>query len=115
VVQCEDQEYRTVCPFTRASAANNIIVFIAVVLGGSLFLVALCFAVWRCDSDAKDKGELTAESAAKDPHALDPAMQAEFARSWLESRHMESEKTVQKREAIKDAAYARKAKAGPAL
>jgi len=112
VVQCEDQEYRTVCPFIRASAANNIIVFIAVVLGGSIFLVALCFAVWRCDADAKDKGELTLEAAGKNPHALDPAMQAEFARSWLESRQMESEKTINKREAIKDSAALRAAKRG---
>jgi len=110
VVRCEDQEYRTVCPFTRVSAANNVIVFIAVVLGGSIFLVALCFAVWRCDADAKDKGELAEGAASKDPHALDPAMQAEFARSWLESRAMENERTIQKREAIKDKAAIAKAK-----
>jgi hypothetical protein len=110
VVQCEDQEYRTVCPFSRVSAANNVIVFIAVVLGGSIFMVALCFAVWRCDADAKDKGESSLNAAGKDPNALDPAMQAEFARSWLESRQMESERTVQKREAVKDAAAIRAAR-----
>jgi hypothetical protein len=55
----------------------------------------LCWAAWHLDHDAKeaskDKEFFKKASLAGDPKFLDPGLQTEYAKSWLEGRNMGEE------------------------
>jgi len=109
VYKCEDGEFRTVCPYAKETVMDTMVMFMIAVVGGMIFMIGLCMAIWKCDADIKE-GDISGLGVGIDrPDKLDPCMQAEFARSWLENRYMESEKEVRRKE---DARAARAAKGG---
>jgi len=91
VRMCPDGQYRTMCPYmdTVIPQSGGITIFIFSVLGTTLVIVLLCVGAWRVDFDTvQKKDDDFYKRACADPHVLDPSMQAEYARSWLEGRFM---------------------------
>merc|ERR1719263_276984 len=110
VYECgSDGEFRTSCPYVNLEMANAYAFFAMCTLALAVVLLGLCLIIWRLDADVK--GEDAPPPAGREGSAnmLDASVQAEFARSWLESRYMLSEKEVKKAEnkrelrALKDA------------
>jgi hypothetical protein len=110
VYEClSDGEFRTSCPYVNLEMANAYAFYAACTFALAVVLLGFCLIVWRLDADVK--GEDSASTAGRENmmNMLDPSMQAEFARSWLEGRYMLTEKEVRKQEnrremkALKDA------------
>jgi len=108
VYKCADEEYRTSCPYAPPVAINAAILFVFGTVAGCIILVLVCGAVWRMDGDVKS--ESMAALLSQDMLQLDPSMQSEFARSWLENRHPKSEKEVKKNEMKKEMAQLKDSK-----
>jgi hypothetical protein len=112
VYECRsDGEFRTSCPYVDLEMANAIVFFAMCTGVLAVVLMGLCMIVWRLDADVKGEGmdnTVGNESKAK---MVDPSMQSEFARSWLESRYMLTEKEVRKADARRDAKDAKAQKA----
>merc|ERR1711865_1185087 len=88
VVECADGEYRTICPYLahlEISLSMEIFFFFASTLFGMIFLTVCCACVWRCDFDSKARDEKSVPESER--LQLEPGLNAEFARSWLENRH----------------------------
>lgn len=106
---CEDREYRTICPFQESgmSASFTTTVFLVATVAGVLTLMGFCAAIWTLDRDTKEAGgaEMVDDGSTL---ALQPELEAEFARSWLENRHQLSAAKV-KQEANKRAVKAMRA------
>jgi hypothetical protein len=96
VYKCADAEYRTSCPYNPPVAIDAVVLFALGTISGCIILLLLCAAVWRMDADIKS--ESMGSILTQDTQLLDPSMQSEFARSWLENRHPASEKEVKKTE-----------------
>merc|ERR1719191_2188936 len=112
VYKCgSDGEFRTSCPYVDLEMANAVVFFGLCTGVLAVVLMGLCMIVWRLDADVKGEGmdsTVGHESKAKN---VDPSMQSEFARSWLESRYMLTEKEVRKADARRDAKDAKAQKA----
>ncbi|CAD7955579.1 unnamed protein product [Amoebophrya sp. A120] len=94
---CPDNIYRSICPYMDSIMDPDIgfIIYTASVFGIALMLALFLFGAWRCDhdpSDSKKDDKKFFEKASKgDPKLLDPGLQNEYARSWLEDRYMGDE------------------------
>jgi hypothetical protein len=91
VRMCPDEKYRTMCPYmdTIISPAGGLTIFAVSILGVTGVIALVCAGAWRVDFDSIQKqDEEVYKEAQKDTKKLDPMMQAEYARSWIEGRHM---------------------------
>jgi hypothetical protein len=91
VHMCPDEKFRTICPYmdTIISSNGGFTICIVSILGVAGVVSLICVGAWRVDFDSIEKKDNTVYAdAAKDPSSLDPTMQAEYARSWLEGRFM---------------------------
>merc|ERR1712146_875799 len=83
-------------PFDLGTSAAMLVCFVLLSL---LVFVGVCYCAWRFDGESKQQ-DMKASQDENGGLALDPSMQAEFARSWLESRPMKTLDAV-KRDAVK--------------
>ncbi|CAD7927173.1 unnamed protein product [Amoebophrya sp. A25] len=94
---CPDNIYRSICPYMDSimDADIGFIIYIASVLGIALMLALFLFGAWRCDHDPadtkKDDKQFFQKASKGQPQLLDPGLQNEYARSWLEGRYMGEE------------------------
>jgi len=91
VRMCPDEKYRTMCPYmdTIISPVGGLTIFAVSILGVTAVIMLVCAGAWRVDFDSIQKqDEEVYREAQKDTKKLDPMMQAEYARSWIEGRHM---------------------------
>jgi hypothetical protein len=115
VYECgSDGEFRTSCPYVNLEMANAYAFFAMCTFTLAVVLLGLCGIIWRLDADVKGEGDSGADKEGNQ-HTLDPSMQAEFARSWLEGRYMLSEKEVRKNEHRKEMKMLKGGAARPSL
>jgi len=101
VRKCDDGDYRVICPYHVPNDIDSFQAVLLLALATVMCLVVLsvfCLCAWRFDTESKGNDYGSGNEA--DGLTLDPSMQAEFARSWLESRPMKSIDAV-KREAVR--------------
>jgi len=91
VRKCDDELYRVFCPYTDAIASPGFVVMLFL-LGFFLFPVVLGligFLAWRIDFESEGPvTEDVLEKIARDPRLVEPELQKEYARSWMEGRFM---------------------------
>jgi hypothetical protein len=94
---CEDGEYRTICHYLPLipSVSQSVVLFITATGVAMVVLMFLCMVIWTLDKDTKgtDLNDFKDDGTVI---ALKPEMEAEFARSWLESRHTMTVEQVKK-------------------
>lgn len=92
VRRCQDNTYRVFCPysFDILHASSAVAYFMIGALVAPAALVALCLAAWCIDIDKGRGGmdEDILETCKNDIKTVEPPLQAEYARSWLEGRFM---------------------------
>jgi hypothetical protein len=93
VSRCPDADFRAICPYMESIMASDIsyIVCIASIEGIALLLALFLFGAWRCDHDgaeAKQDKVFFQKAGKGEPKYLDPGLQNEYAKSWLEGRYM---------------------------
>eukprot|EP00392_Amoebophrya_sp_AT5.2_P004862 g4871.t1 len=93
---CPDNIYRSICPYMDSIMDSDIgfIIYVASVFGIALMLALFVFGAWLCDhdpADTKKDDKKFFDKASKEPTVLDPGLQNEYARSWLEGRYMGEE------------------------
>ena len=99
ISQCASGNYSVVCPFRGASMTSESasLVFTLSFVVATLAVLATFLFLWRLDQDfvkKVDKTKLEFEKAGHDPLTLNPTMQAEYARSYLDGRWMDSQAQV---------------------
>ena len=77
---------------------SSYVIFMASVFGIALMMTLFCCGAWRCDYDGtenlkktdkeEDETDVFARVAKSEPEKLDPSLQTEYAKSWLEGRDM---------------------------
>mmetsp|Transcript_73562 Transcript_73562/g.157668 ORF Transcript_73562/g.157668 Transcript_73562/m.157668 type:complete len:1505 (-) Transcript_73562:114-4628(-) len=91
VRECEDGLYRVFCPYNDAISSGGTVVTLFIL---GFFLVPVCllivgFAAWRIDFETEGAvTEDVLEKIARDPRLVEPELQKEYARSWMEGRFM---------------------------
>jgi len=91
---CPDNIYRSICPYMDTLRPREAIwaIFLFSIIGISTVCCGVCFGAWRTDYDTaevKQAGQEFFQRANKaEPANLDPSLQTEYAKSWLEGRYM---------------------------
>lgn len=94
VALCPDNTYRTLCPYMDSlrPRATIVMIFLFATLAVTLVCTGICVGAWRTDydtADVKRAGKEFFQKANKsEPGHLDPSLQTEYAKSWLEGRYM---------------------------
>jgi hypothetical protein len=80
---------------TMVPADSSVLIFLVVVAGFGTMLLLFCCGAWRIDHDAKetkkDREFFQKSATVGEPQYLDPGLQTEYAKSWLEGRYMGEE------------------------
>merc|ERR1712007_213036 len=88
---CDDGVYRVFCPYVDAITATGTVVTLWLVgtLLTPVVLGLICFSAWRIDFETEGAvTEDVLEKIARDPRLVEPELQKEYARSWMEGRFM---------------------------
>lgn len=91
---CSDNAYRVFCPYTGTIMAtgSTIAMFLGFVLLMFLVVTTASLAVWFIDRDKPtDIDQELLDKIRRDPNLVEPPVQVEYARSWLEGRFMGEE------------------------
>lgn len=94
VLMCPDSVYRVFCPYTGAilSTGLSILIFFAIVLLFFVLVVLFFAALWSIDRDRPSLyDEDLLDKIRRDPKLVEPPLQAEYAKSWLDGRFMGEE------------------------
>lgn len=91
VRQCPGGAYRVFCPYQYdiRTTAGTIAWFLGSVVALPLILVLLCACLWIVDYDTRGSvDEEIYEKVRRNPNLVEPPVQVEYAKSWLEGRFM---------------------------
>jgi len=86
--------YRSLCPYMDSLRPRERIlaIFLFAIFAVSFVCAGICFGAWRTDYDTAEVRRAGKEFFHKanksEPGTLDPSLQTEYAKSWLEGRYM---------------------------
>merc|ERR1740138_1931975 len=92
VRRCPDGNFRVFCPFeTRflPTTEAGIFVFLLATVSFPILLSCCCCFCWMVDRERKSPvTEDVLDKIKRDPRLVEPELQREYAKSWLEGRFM---------------------------
>lgn len=91
VRQCPSGDYRVYCPFKDdiMQYQTTMLWYCGGIVVIPLVLAIICICLWRIDSETKAAvDDDILEKVRRNPNLVDPPLQAEYAKSWLEGRFM---------------------------
>mmetsp|Transcript_18239 Transcript_18239/g.57376 ORF Transcript_18239/g.57376 Transcript_18239/m.57376 type:complete len:527 (-) Transcript_18239:95-1675(-) len=94
VRKCDDDSYRVFCPYTGTIMGTGwtIVLFFLMIALFACVIAACLAACWSIDKDKPNAfDEDMLDKIRRDPKVVEPPLQAEYARSWLEGRFMGEE------------------------